>query len=194
MTNPRTLIILGVIFAALVVFSLLSGSEPAVPVSTAVPTVTIEAIPTGTLLRVFPDLRVVDIQAIRLDDLVNGRALTLTRDADGGWIAPELDAELDDEQASSIARTMVLFPYASSINIVPNTDFERYGLTENPQMMLQILKTDGTSHAIAVGHLIDSERAYYVLVDERDEIFQVERGPIDFLRNLIISPPIRLTK
>ncbi len=193
--NSRTVSFLGVVFAGLVIFAVLSGDETA-PTPLPTPTITpvASAVPAGTLLRVFPELRVLDIQAVRLDDLTNGRTLTLTRDADGDWMLPDIAADIDEEQARNIARTLVLFPYARSINIVPETEFSQYGLTESPQMMLQILKSDGTSHTVAVGNLVNSERAYYVLVDERDEIFQVERGPIDFLRNFVLSPPIRLTK
>ena len=195
MNSPRTLILLGVVFAGLVIFTILSGREPetqnTIPPTPTEPT---ETPPSGSLLRVFPDMRVLDIQAIRIDDPINDRNFTLVRDEQGNWTAPDLDAELDDEQVRNIARTIVLLPYARSINIVPETDFEDYGLTQTPRLLLQILNLDGASHVIAVGNLIDSERAYYALVNERDEIFQVERGAIDFLRNFVLSPPIRLTK
>ena len=195
MNSPRTLILLGVVFAGLVIFTILSGREPASQTTIPpTPTDPAETLPSGSLLRVFPDMRVIDIQAIRIDDPINDRNFTLVRDEQGNWTAPDLDAELDDEQVRNIARTIVLLPYARSINIVPETDFEDYGLTQTPRLLLQILNLDGASHVIAVGNLIDSERAYYVLVDERDEIFQVERGAIDFLRNFVLSPPIRLTK
>jgi hypothetical protein len=197
MRNRIGLLVLLAVFVVLAVLTTLTSQPPA---EAPAPTATVEAEATpeatfeaGSLLRIFPDLRVLDIQAIRLEDLESSQQLTLTRAADGTWTAPDLEGTLDTEAATNIARTLVLLPYARSINIVPDTEFETYGLAPTPRLMFQILKTDGSSHVIAVGSLIDTEAAYYTLVDERDEIFQTERGAVDFLKNQIGTPPIRLT-
>lgn len=198
MNNRRSLSILLVIFVALAGLVLLTNQKPGTaPAPRTAAEVTEEATEgvalEGFLIRVFPDLAVLDIEAIRLEDLDENHELTLVRASDGSWTAPDLEGELDSEAASSIARTLALLPYARSINILPDTDFEDYGLAPRPRFLFQILKTDDTSHVIAVGSLIETGSAYYSLVDERDEIFQMERGPIDFLTNLIYPPPIRLT-
>jgi hypothetical protein len=158
-----------------------------------VPTTTPEFQLDGTLLRVFPELAVLDIQAMRLEDLTTNTRLTLARDDNGEWTAPELEGELDSEAVSGIARTFALLPYGRSINILNDTEFADFGFNPTGQLLFQILKHDGESHVIAVGNLTNSETSYYTLVDERDEIFEVQRGPIDFLRNHILSPPINLT-
>ncbi len=197
MRNRITLLSLLLVFIILAVLTTLTGQQPTMP-STAPATAEAELTPeatfeAGSLLRIFPDLRVLDIQAIRLEDLSSGQQLTLARDDDGTWTAPDLEGTLDETAATNIARTLVLLPYARSINIVPDTEFETYDLAPTPRLMFQILKTDGSSHVIAVGGLLDSEAAYYTLVDERDEIFETERGAVDFLKNQIGTPPIRLT-
>ena len=151
------------------------------------------ALESGTLIRAFPDLTVLNIQAIRLQDLKNDKELTLSRDSDGNWIAPDLQGELDSEAVTNIARTLVLFPYARSINILQDTKFTDYGFDPDPQLMFHILQADGQTHTIAIGGLTATEEAYHALIDERDEIFQIERGPVEFLRKYIIAPPIRLT-
>jgi hypothetical protein len=196
MNDRRALIILLALFVILVALVALTGQQPAQTVIIeSTTTSTAEALPEGSLLRVFPDLAVLDIQAVRLEDLSENRELTLARDSQGSWTAPELEGEgeLDTDAASSIARTLVLLPYARSINILPDTDFAVYGLSPTPQMLLQILLVDGSSHVVAIGDLSTTNHTYYALVDERDEIFQIEMGPVDFLKNLIFQPPIRLT-
>jgi hypothetical protein len=197
MRNRITLLGLLVVFIILAALTALTGQQeptpPDVP-ATAEAELTPEAtFEMGSLLRIFPDLRVLDIQAIRLEDLSSGEQLTLVRAEDGRWTAPDLEGELDETAARNIARTLVLLPYARSINILPDTEFETYDLAPTPRLMFQILKVDGSSHVIAIGGLLDSGAAYYTLVDERDEIFETERGPVDFLKNQIGTPPIRLT-
>ena len=92
--------------------------------------------------------------------------------------------------ASAIARTFALLPYGRSINIVADTDLSAYGFTETPHLLFQIILVDGGGHVIAVGGLTPDGSAYYALVDERDEIFLLERGPVDFLDGYIQSPPL----
>lgn len=197
MNNRILLLGLLAVFIVLAVLTALTGQRPtgtpeaiATAEADSTPEATLEA---GDLLRIFPDLRVLDIQAIRLQDLDSGAELTLVRTDDGAWTAPDLEGELDETAASNIARTLVLLPYGRSINILPDTEFETYDLAPTPHLMFQILKADGESHVIAIGGLIESGAAYYTLVDERDEIFQTERGAVDFLKNQIGTPPIRLT-
>ncbi len=195
MSRRGTLPILLVIFAALAVLVMLTSQQP-VPITEL--EATVEAteenlLLEGSLIRLFPDLAVLDMEALRLEDLVNNHELTLVRASDGSWTAPNLEGELDVDAVSSIARTLALLPYGRSVNILTDTDFTDYGLAPRPRFLFQIIKTDDTSHVIAVGSLTEAGHAYYALVDERDEIFQVERGPIDFLTNLIYPAPIRLT-
>ena len=158
------------------------------------PPATADAPPSGSLLRVFPELAVLDMEAIRLEDIATRQNLTLVRDEQGNWTIPGSTDVVDGtEAASGIARTLAIFPYSRSLNILTDTDFDAYGFSPNGELLFQIIKTDGSSHIIAIGNLTEDEQAYHTLVDDRDEIFQVERGPIDFLRSFIFSPPINLT-
>lgn len=195
--NPRLglLTLLGIFFILALAITATEPPAPAAIPASATPTPTpTPEIPSGTLLRVFPELTVLEIQAIQLQNLEIDREFTLARDAEGNWIAPDLEGEVDSASASSIARTLALLPYGRSLNILPETRFTEYGLAPRPRLIFTILKVDGSSHVIAVGNLTDTQHAYFVLADDRDELFQVERGPVDFLANFIVSPPIRLTK
>lgn len=181
------------LFVALAALALLQGRQPP-PALPAAPTTTailaLSPIPTGTLLRVFPELAVRDIQAIRLESAASAQPFTISRRPDGVWAAPDAAGTLDLDAASAIARTFALLPYGRSINIVPDTDLSAYGFTETPRLLFQLVLTDGSGHVIAVGGLTPDGSAYYALVDERDEIFLLERGPVDFLEGYIQSPPL----
>lgn len=139
----------------------------------------------GTLLRVFPELTVLDIQAVRIESPAEDRSFTIARGADGEWISPDTETTLEEGSASDIARTIVLLPYGRSINIVPDTNLELYGIAPIPQYLISIVLSNGEGHIIAVGKLSEDDPIYYSLVDERDEIFEVERGAIEFLTNFL---------
>lgn len=147
----------------------------------------------GTLLRVFPDLAVLDIQAVRIDDPTADQSFTIVRDANGNWTAPEVTGTLDAGAASDIARTIILLPYGRSINILPDTDLSEYGIAPDPEYLISVILQSGDAHIIAVGKIADDDPIYYAVVDERDEILEVERGAIDFLTNFLDSPPVNLT-
>ena len=71
-----------------------------------VPTPTPAASPTPLgLLRVFPQMAVLDIQGIRLENPTTGDSFTIARDDSGNWTAPGQGGELDTQAASSIALT-----------------------------------------------------------------------------------------
>ncbi len=193
MMQRRNLLILSAVFALLLAVLLLQNAStppvpPPLPLETQAPTPA-EAL----LLRVFPDLRVLDIQAIQLEDPQTGEELTLQRDASGQWTTPILEGELDTDMATSIARTIVLLPYGRSINILPDTDLNAYGFGETGQFLIQVILSNGEGHGVIVGALHESDPVYYALVDDRDEIFRLERGAIDFLIEMLKSDPIRLT-
>lgn len=195
MTRSRNLLLLVILFAVLLAAALLQGS-PTSQVQmppTATITTTPDPLSSGTLLRIFPDLAVLDIQGIRLQDPNTEQSLTLARDAEGNWTAPDQQGQLDTDAASAIARTIVLLPYGRSINITAQTRLEDYGFAPNGKLFISIITRSGENHVVAVGDLAQDVPVYFALVDERDEIFQVERGAVDYLTNFLLSPPINLT-
>ena len=129
MSNYRTLMVLVIIFAVLTTLLALKG-DPEV-VSFAPPITATQPATNGSLLRVFPDLAVLEMQAIRLEDIATGQNLTMIRDEQSNWIIPNSSKVLDSNTASSIARTLAIFPYARSVNILSDTDFKDYGFAPN---------------------------------------------------------------
>ncbi len=194
--NPRRgLLVLALVFGFLMIILLFQESNaPALPPPIIPPTSMPETTPTPLLLlRVFPDLTVLDIQAIRLENPETGAELTLQRDASGQWTSPGRPGQLDPEAATTIARTLVLLPYGRSINILTSTSLDDYGFGTAGQFLIQIIVKNGEGYGVIVGAADDVDPVYYALVDDRDEIFRLERGPVDFLIQMLNSPPINLT-
>jgi hypothetical protein len=193
MPRRRLLILLGA-FVLLLAAAFLQGRSNGPQPTLAPPTAEITVTPTLLpLLRIFPDMTVLDIQAIRIEDPNTSDSIILTRDASNNWIAPDHEGQLDTDDASDIARTIILIPYSRSINITSQTVLGDYGFEPNGQLFISLVMKNGEGHVLAVGALSETDPVYYALLDERDEIFEVERGPVEFLRNFLLSPPFNLT-
>lgn len=139
--------------------------------------------------RTFPDIDTPDeIQAIRLQDPASDAVFVLNR-AENGWEAPETDGELIQDAAEAIATTVALLPVK---RLLPaDDDLAAYGLTQaGGTLFIQVVLTDGSGHAVAVGVPVPSDGAYYALVDDREEIFLLDRGAVDFLQTALRNPPV----
>ena len=174
-----------VIFAALLVVAYLQMR--AAPPPPAAP------VPTPFLERVFPELAVLDIQAIRLEDPNGGSVFTISRAANGEWTALDTEGVLHAESATLMARTIALLPYQRVIEVNDDNDLTEFGFDPNGQLFIQVLRTDGSANIIAIGGLTASQVAYYALVDEREGLYLIESGPVRFLLNFLQSPPLNLT-
>ncbi|MBZ0294459.1 MAG: hypothetical protein K8L99_17985 [Anaerolineae bacterium] len=177
MTNRKTLLLMLIVFVGLAALVLVQNNQEQPPLPTPQPDVSVTATTPG-LLRVFPELSVLDIQAIRLERPDADQTLTLQRDSNGQWTS---NSDIDPETATNIARTIVLMPYGNSINIVSTTDLSTYGFGETGHLLIQFVQMNGEGHGVIVGGVDPDYPVYYALVDERDEIFRIERGAVDFL-------------
>ncbi len=184
MSNRRTLFIMAAVFAALVVITLLQSQQ--LNQIVAQPT----AAPTGTFQRVFPDMAVLGIQAIRLEAPQVGRSFTIARAEDGAWTAPESGQTLDEEVATALARTIVLLPYEQSLPLTEDLDLATYGFQPGPRLIIQVLLSNGDTHFVAVGAPTHSQAAFYALVDERDTMYLLEARAVAFLVTTLESPPL----
>lgn len=195
MIPRRRLVLLSGLFVLLLAAAFLQGRSNTPQATPAAPTAEETVTPTlPPLLRVFPDMTVLDIQAIRIEDPNTSDSIILTRDASENWTSPGLEGQMDTTAASDIARTVVLIPYSRSINITSQTVLADYGFNPNGQLFVSLVMKNGEGHVLAIGALSEKDPIYYALLDERDEIFEVERGAVDFLKNFLLSPPLNLTK
>ena len=180
--NRRLLIVLGVVFIALVVITLLQ-SRPA-PIEIAA----IDRF--ESFIGRDLNMTVLDIQAIRLRDPQTEQSFVISRDANGNWTAPNSEGSLDATAASNIAKTVVVMPYQQSVTLTDTTDLEQYGFQPNGILSIEIVLADGSGHVIAAGGLSPDGYQYYVLVDEQPRLFLIERGAVDYLLLQLTEPPL----
>lgn len=174
------LIILLVVFAGLGLFTVLQQrQEPQV------------VIPTGAVpfYRVFPELAVLDIAGLRIRSPENEQTLTLVRGEDGNWQAPGTMGTLNTDAASAIARTMALLPYVAVVTAA-DADTTLYGFQPEGILSLEIALVDGTDHVVAIGYRTPTEAGYYAFVDDRPELYVLDRAPIDYLISQLREPPV----
>jgi hypothetical protein len=148
------------------------------------------AVPTLSLVFPFPQLPVSALAAVRLQRPDGSVSFTLQRDAAGNWSAPDANGVLMAAGAEAIARTISLLPYQNTVRREGALDL--YGL-DSPTMFVQIIRTDGGTHGIIIGGLSAGQNAYYALVDDRPEVYVMERGAVEFLIEALNNPPIDLT-
>lgn len=144
--------------------------------------------PTSTpaLSRVFPQLAVSDIIALQLQA---GESLTLTiaRDNQGNWVAPELDAPLNQTLVQQLAASFALMPFSRTIEETDN--LEQFGFRQPPAFMISALTLDA-QYGIIIGDFLQNGTEYYALVDERPGVYIVQRGAIDFIAGFLTDPPL----
>lgn len=180
--NRRLLIILGVIFVALAIITILQSRPQPVEISQ-------ETQFTSFLGRDL-NMTVLDIQAIRLRDPQTEQTFVISRDTSGNWTAPNSEGSLDTVTASNIAKTVVVMPYQQSVNITDEANLEQYGFQPNGILSIEVVLVDGSGHVIAAGGLSPDGYQYYVLVDEQPRLYLMERGAVDYLLAQLVQPPL----
>ncbi len=180
--SQRTLILLGLVFVILLGFTVLLRNQPP-------PQPTIEDADV-VYYTVFSDFTAVDIQAVRLQDPNSERALLLNRAPFGAWTTPEIIGTFDPQVGENIARTLEILPYSRTVEIGENATMADFGFAPNGLLLVQILLMNGDSHVIAVGGLTPTQDSYYALIDERPEVYVLQRAAVDFLQVQLFSSPI----
>ncbi len=182
MTNRRGLIILTMVFVALAALLAIQNSQHPVGVT-----------PTPTIIdqnHLFTDFTVDSIQAVRLRSPETGKTFLISRAANNSWTAPEISGQLDQNEAAILAQTMLLLPFQSTLPLPPKADLPTYGFTPEGVLSVEILLTNGDTHVVAIGYRTVSNQSYYALVDNRTELYLVQRPPIDYLISRLKNPPV----
>jgi uncharacterized protein DUF4340 len=181
--NRRILLILGIVFAALVAVTYFQYRAATTPIPN-------EALFASFIGRDL-NMTVLDIQAIRLRDPQSDQSFVISRDSNGNWTAPDSEGSLDTDIASNIAKTVVLMPYKEAFALEANPDLSQYGFQPNGSLSVDvILKNTSEGHVIAVGDLSPSGLEYYVLVDDKPQVFLIDRGAVDYLKTQLTKPPL----
>lgn len=124
------------------------------------------------------------IQALRIDDPYRDEDLILERNQEGQWrLAGRSDGTLDPLIADNIAKTVAFMPYQEIIGGIAATDYVNFGLNaESVWLQIQVILKTTETYNIAVGGLVPgSENGYYALIDDRPEIYVLNRGAVEYL-------------
>lgn len=195
--NRRTLFILLIAFAALVVIALFQTRPSSAPSSEATLDPSIEPTTNAaqflsaySLLGKTLGMTIEDISAIRLRDPQSKKTFAISRDNDGNWTAPDQPGKLDETAATNIAKTVVLLPYETTIEVKPDTLLADFGFQPDGIFAIEVILRTNITHAIVIGNLNISGMSYYGLVDDKKVIYVMERRAIDFLLINLKKPPL----
>ncbi|MDX2160786.1 MAG: hypothetical protein SF162_05625 [bacterium] len=180
MSQRRPLLILIVAFVALLVITLIVQRVP--------PTSNLPAA-TPFYFRVYPDLTVDDLQVVRIQDATSGEQFTIRRTPENAW-ATDSGGTVVQTTADLIARTIVLLPYTQTLDLPPPEERARYGFIEGQGLLITALLNDGSSRIIAVGAFTPTGTSYFALVDDRTDLYVIERAAVDFLIVQLQNPPV----
>ncbi|MEP6987423.1 MAG: hypothetical protein ABI970_17595 [Chloroflexota bacterium] len=196
--NRRTLFILLIAFAALVVIALLQTRPSSAPASEA--TIDPSIKPTIDATQIFSSYTMLgktlgmtlnDISAIRLRDPESNKIFAISRDNAGNWTAPESKGNLDLTAADNIAKTVALLPYEATIAVKPDTSLADFGFQPDGIFAIDVIMRTNITHAIVIGNLNPSGVSYYGLADDKKVIYVMERRAIDFLLINLKTPPVK---
>ena len=150
----------------------------------AQPTATLTADPRD-VQTVFRHLTPDRIQALRIDDPSSDRDLILESNGQGGWrlVGVADPTAIDPIVAHNIAKTVAFIPYVEILPSGDDVELVNFGLTaETFWLQIQVILTTMETRNIVVGRLVPGEQnGYYALVDDRPEIYILNRGAVDFL-------------
>lgn len=149
-------------------------------------------LPTATpqFTRVFPDLAVLDIQAIQVRDLRTDETFTIARTSDGTWTVPAINETLIQGAGTSIAQTIAFLPFTQEIPISDQLDPASYGFDPFGYVFIEILLLNGEEHVVAIGNPLQTAPEFYIRVDDRQIIYTAFRQPYDELASLLDNPPL----
>lgn len=149
---------------------------------------------TPQLRRIFPDLAVLDIIALRVQDRITGETFTIARDIDGTWLAQSVDQEttqpLEENAGTNLVRSFVLLGHVQTIELTEERALAEFGFRSDAQMYITAITADNIQHAVAVGDPLQTGPYYYVIIDDRPEIYVVDRAAIDYLAAVLDTPPL----
>jgi hypothetical protein len=183
MRNNRVVIVLAMVFVLLAALVAIQNQQrPPIMLdgSTAYPTEP----------AVFNDFLPDNITAIRLRSPETGQTFLLAQDTKGVWTAPESTGTLNLTEANNIARTMVLLPFNHTITLKAGEDKSTYGFTPEGILSIEIVLSNGVTHAVAVGFRTTTQDSYYALVDTRSDLYLLDRAPVDYMISRLKSPPV----
>jgi hypothetical protein len=180
-TNQRTfLMVLGVLFMLLLGVALAQtiNLNNAFNVSL---TPTLDQRIINSLFRDWNDDNVI---AVRLDDPLNDIDMVINRISDTEWqLQGEAVEQINQETLDLIVKTVAYIPFTDILRDIPDTNLSNFALTEDLiWLQIQVILDNNDTHVIALGARVPMvDGGYYALVDDRQEVFVLNRGAVDYL-------------
>ncbi len=146
----------------------------------------------------FPDVLPSEINAIRLTDPNARQTLTLER-LDDGWVALEYPGQaVDSEVIGGILRTLADLPYQRLFDVPTGASLEQYGFFSDGRYFfsIQFLTIYEEPHIVAIGGPVSDintptpNQAFYALVDDLPGMYLIPAGPVFFLVEQLLNPPL----
>lgn len=136
-------------------------------------------------LTVFRGFTTEMMQALRIDDPFRSTDLILERDDTGGWrlVGTAANSAIDPLIADNIAKTIAFLPYEEIIGSIESDEYVNFGLnSESVWLQIQVILKTTETYNVAVGALVaGSQNGYYALIDDRPEIYILNRGAVEYL-------------
>lgn len=131
--------------------------------------------------RIFPGMDDENIAAINLLDPVSQVSLTLTR-SDAGWEDVDTGQILEDDLGYILSETVAILPFITIFDNVEPEQYPEFGLSRDLALLfINVIMSSGETHVVAIGDLSPDEVGHYALVDDRPDLYIVERAPIAYL-------------
>lgn len=134
---------------------------------------------------VFGTFTTEDMQALRIDDPLSEIDLILERGDEGEWrlVGAPNNGYVDAVVADNIAKTVAFLPYTELVAGIFPEDYINYGLSaESVWLQIQVILKTGESYNIVLGGQVASaDSGYYALVDDRETLYILDRGAVDYL-------------
>lgn len=182
MKNRGGLILLAVIFFSLMVFTAIQLNRPrAINAPDAAPQLPRLDDLASNVNQIYSTWGVEDIQAVQLYSPLNQTTLTFNR-TENGWELPDINLAPDQDVIESLAQTVAMLPYSYQIQGVEPEQYPEFGLTQaGAVLFIRIIRKDDTLHMLAVGGLTPTQDGHYALVDDRQDVYVVDRNAVAFL-------------
>jgi hypothetical protein len=125
-----------------------------------------------------------NVVAVRLDDPINDIDMVINRVNTTQWqLQGEAVEQINQETLNLIVKTVAYIPFTDILTDIPDTNLSNFALTEDLiWLQIQVILDNNDTHVIALGARVPTvDGGYYALVDERSEVFVLNRGAIDYL-------------
>lgn len=128
-----------------------------------------------------------EISALQVE-MTGVGAARLERNLDDEWVLVEPQTEATDTTSAGL--TIKQVASLSVVSALKTTPPDETSGLDAPSSVITIELKDGSSQTITVGASTPVGNGYYVRLNDDPQVYAVSKSGIDYLNELVISPPI----